>query len=540
MFKYQCLSFALVSMLSALSQSMPNGSRFRYPLDQAPVLTGNYGEIRPNHFHAGIDFVTDPKLNLPIYAVEDGYISRIKISPYGYGKVIYITHPGGIVSVYAHQQRFCWKVNKYVTTKQTEQQKNDIELFPTAAELPVKKGELIGYTGNTGGSTGPHLHFELRDEKSEIPLNPLLIYSLADTVKPKVTHIAVYEYADTMANVAPKIFTAKSKLPKNDSIVVQQSMVSFAFAGSDKENSGTNPNNIYEAQLFFDSTLIYHHQLNYISFDNGRFVNAFSELRDGLKLQRCFAPQCYDIPIYKKLVNRGFVALHDTSWHRLQLSAYDERHNEMTVTKYIRYKPGAAQPAKPAYHACNQPFAYNNEQIKVTIPAGALYNASLLPASGTTVGSRYDYLQKPVSVALRIADLKPGLAGKYVLLVNGNATEAVLENGWLSASCKLLGAYSYAIDTVAPTIKPALSKKKLLNIAKAKSISFKISDGLSGIARYDVYINGAWQIAEYDAKSDQLSCYFTEQSPTGKIEVKVVVEDKAANRKELTVHTTRQ
>lgn len=540
MFRYQCFFFAVISALCAHSQSMPNGSRFRYPLDKEPVLTGNYGEIRPNHFHAGIDFVTDPKLNLPIYAVEDGYISRIKISPYGYGKVIYITHPGGIVSVYAHEQRFCWKVNKYVTSKQTEQQKNEIELFPGATELPVKKGELIGFTGNTGGSTGPHLHFELRDEKSEVPLNPLLVYALADTVKPKVTHIAVYEYADTMAMAAPKVFPAKSKLPKNDSIVVQQSIISFAFAGFDKENSGSNPNNIYEAQLFFDSVLIYHHQLNDISFDNGRFVNAFSEPRDGLKLQRCFAPQCYDIPIYKKLVNRGIVSLSDTSWHQLVLKTYDERHNGSSVTRYVRYKAGAPRAVKLAYHVCNMPFTYSNEQIKVTVPAGALYNASLLPASGSTVGSRIDFLQKPVSVMLRIADFNPGLAGKYVLLVNGNPADAAVDNGWLVAQSKSLGSFSAALDTVAPLIKPVLSKKKLLNIAKAKVINFKITDKLSGISRYDVYINGIWQIAEYDAKADLLSCYFSEQAPTGKIEVKVMVEDKTGNHKELIIHTMRQ
>ncbi|MBS1634408.1 MAG: M23 family metallopeptidase [Bacteroidetes bacterium] len=536
-----------MSKLSTAQQPY-NGSGLIYPLDKTPVVTGNYGELRSNHFHAGIDFVTDPKLHLPIRAVDDGYISRIKISPYGYGKVLYITHKNGLVSVYAHQQRYAWKTDRYVKAEQIRQQKNDIELFPAPGELPVKKGDIIGYTGNTGGSTGPHLHFELRDEKTETPVNPLLIYHVADTVKPKVTHLAFYKFQDTLIVPVPKLVPLSKKAIRSDSLALSGSFWGIGFAGYDKENEGTNPNNIYGARLWFDQLLVYQHELNNIHFDEGRFVNAFCDKQEGLKIQHCFTPQCYRIQIYKQTVNGGLLTLRDTLWHDIKLEVYDEAGNTSSYSYHIRSKslslPDLYSSSDIA--ACNKDIKIQQEDFELFIPAYTLYyslNRKLNAGktkTGYTVGNPDILMNNSATVRMHLIKPVPELISKYAITVNGNFLNTKADNDWLVAECKSLGTFRYVPDTTAPSIKPVLSKKKLLNIGKASAIGFKIADSQSGIGNYHVYINDVWHIAEYDAKNDLLTCNFTDETASGKITIRVVVEDKMLNKKEITLKTTRQ
>ena len=148
---------------SAQTESKYPKNYFRSPLDIPMSLSGNFGEIRPNHFHSGLDLRTNSREGLNIYAVADGYVSRIKVSPYGYGKAIYITHPNGYVSVYGHLSAYSGAIAEYIKKAQYEKESFEVELFPAKDEIKVTKGQVIAFSGNTGGSGGPHLHFEIRD-----------------------------------------------------------------------------------------------------------------------------------------------------------------------------------------------------------------------------------------------------------------------------------------------------------------------------------------------------------------------------------------
>lgn len=536
MINFRILFLLFFTLNGSFFYAQYNGLGFSYPLDREVVITGNYGEIRPNHFHAGLDFSTDPTANLPIKSVGDGYISRIKISSVGYGRVLYITHPNGYVSVYAHQQKYASKIDAYIKQKQIEQKKNEIEVYPNANELLIKKGEVIGYTGNSGSSTGPHLHFEIREEKSEIPVNPLLIYDVKDDVKPELTHIAIYSTADTnnvkrISSVPVKYIGDKLSLPKYTQVLPENTFA-IGFAGFDRANATNNKNNIYEAKLLLDDKIIYHHQLNNISFDNGRYVNVFSEKENGVKFQKCFSPSCYDIAIYKSLVNGGKIVLNDTLSHKVSLQINDEKGNKNVLTFFVKTKNLKGYIANTIKHNvfCNQETSIKKEDIEVLIKSGTLSKNTSVGVyinklGKAVVGHKDEDLLKAFSLSVKIPKAIKGKEDKMVALNEDNCLVGKYENGWFKTESKSFGVFGIGYDTVAPIITLPSSKKKAITIKT--SVTFKITDNLSGIADYNVYVNDVWQIAEYDAKSNTVTCYFTELNPKN---LRLEVVDKIGNK----------
>ena len=271
---------------------------YHWPIDSPRVLTGNYGELRPNHFHSGIDFSTKGLVNLPVYSVDNGYVSRIKISSGGFGKCIYVTHANGKVSVYAHLNTLNPVLSEIVKKEQYAKQNYEIEIFPRSTSAILKKGDLIGLSGNTGNSTGPHLHFELRDEKTEMPLNPIQFFQITDSVLPSIQHIAFYNLADTSSPKYLNSFPIKklkndSLVITKDSIILKNSILGFAFSAFDQFVPKGNPNNVYSANVFFDGRLIYSHSLDGVSFADARFVNEFSETIEKSKTEKITFQKCF-------------------------------------------------------------------------------------------------------------------------------------------------------------------------------------------------------------------------------------------------------
>jgi hypothetical protein len=529
-------------------------AKYAWPIDKVN-LTGNYGEVRPNHFHAGIDFSTEGEENLPIYSVADGHVARIKVSPYGYGKVLYVAHTDGKLSVYAHQNRFNERIASFVKAEQIAKESFELEIFPKEGELPVKKGEILGYSGNTGGSTGPHLHFEIRDDLTEVPINPLFYFDIRDTVKPVLEAIAIYDLSDSIRAGHLKTIGVKAKRDSlylmNDSVVIKNSILGMSFCGDDKEIPKGNPNNIYDVKLFFDSVCVYHHQLNYITFDNARYVNEFSDIINKQKFQKCFVPKNYPFDMYKTLASKGRISLTDTLFHEIRLVLTDESGNSNSLKYWLKtrqYSSYKAIDAKGKFFINSaSTYTYAAKGFELEIPSKALFNDAFLAVKNNldlnntlTLGPEEAEFRLPASLKIRLTK-KLMSDSSRVLLKNGSSyIIPQLKNGVANFSIKNFGVFHLTKDSVRPEIKTRTPVKKLKKIfPKAEHLTFVIKDLHSGIGSYKLYINDKWFLAEYDAKSDLLTCFFDQDTPTGELNVRVEVRDRVGNLSEYKIKLKR-
>ena len=275
------LVIILLSMENAFTQNYPQGY-FIAPLDPPLIITGTFGEIRDNHFHSGLDLSTDEDEGLPVMAAAEGYISRIKISPEGYGKALYITHPNGYVTVYGHLQKFTASVNSYIRKIQNERQVYELDLNPKLNEFMVKQRDVIAYSGNTGGSEGPHVHFEIRDEKSEEPVNPLLFgIPLKDVWKPVIQEVRIFPVRE--AGIVNNTDSALSFMvvDENGSFRLERQIqpqvfgkIGFGVSAFDYQDSIEAELGPYETELFVDGKLTFSTKLDRFNFNETRYANA--------------------------------------------------------------------------------------------------------------------------------------------------------------------------------------------------------------------------------------------------------------------------
>jgi len=312
---------------------------FSPPLDPPLIVVGTFGEIRQDHFHSGIDLSTQEMEGLPVMAAADGYVSRIKIDAEGFGKAIYITHPNGFVTVYGHLQKFTAPINEYVKKSQYEKQTFEIELYPKSKEYKVKKGEVIGYSGNTGSTSGPHLHFEIRDQETEEPINPLLFgLPLADTTKPVLQWVRVFPVRE--AGVVNKSDSAVTyEIMQTDGInylnttdyIQAVGLIGFGFGVTDHQEGSTSELGIYSAELYVDAQLAYVWHMDRFNFNDTRYVNAHidyvSKERDGRIIERCFRLPGNHLNIYPDTTITGYQNFTEDIAHDIKFVAKDFKGN---------------------------------------------------------------------------------------------------------------------------------------------------------------------------------------------------------------------
>jgi len=515
---------------------------YKWPLQGTVKLNGNYGELRPNHFHAGLDFATGQAVGMPVYSAEAGYVSRVKVSAYGYGNAIYVTHPNGRVTLYAHLSKYSSDIADLVIKEQFKAESFEIDIYPEPGKYKIKAGQLLAWSGNSGGSSGPHLHFEVRDALTEAPINPLLYYTMKDDVKPVATHIAFYNLEDTCAPVFLKDFTCsqsnKMKL-KNDSITFMNNILGLAFSGFDSFTQGGSKNAVYGVKLLLDNKLIYHHQMDSIAFSSHRYVNEFSEKVNNVRFQKCFIPTLFPSGMYKDWALKGRIILRDTLYHKIELILFDEAGNENKLLFFVRSKKMNyyKQPTASGdfYIHCSKDLTIRKKDIYLSIPIGSTYYSfpaiidNLLETQNKLVISPSNQnLNSPITIGFSIPKKFQAHADKTVMLNNGSVYIPTVKSDSLFYSVKSLGSYKLAVDSIPPKIIPVNKASAKTKVFSGKTIQFTIVDALSGIGSYRFTVNGKWQLAEFDAKSKKVSCLISDEL-SGTFKAQIGVKDKCGN-----------
>lgn len=561
------LLFSVVCTPVTFAQRTYPNDYFRPPLDIPLYLSGTFGELRSNHFHAGIDIKTQGVEGLKVYAAAGGYVSRVKVGLGGYGNALYITHPNGYVTVYGHLKKFNKAITAYVRKYQYKRKSFTVDLYPEKGMLKVKKGEVIALSGNTGGSMGPHLHFEIRDAANQHPLNPLVFKSLkiSDNKTPVIAELALYPFGDSSCindvndTTYFKVVASGNafSLP-HDSIIKVHGRLSFGLRAYDRMNKTRNKNGIYREQLTIDSMLVFDIRMNELSFYTSRYINSLVDYRYFQKKKRRLIRTELDtnnrLAIYTAIKENGMVTIDDTTLHRARYVVTDAYGNTSRFDFKLKgYHPDSIILKKQLFPKGDSliqvKFSKNNEitieSLKVILPANALYRSQVLnfgqsPGSSKTfskiftIGNRFVPLQKYCTVTMplsqRVAD---SFASKlYVARLNkeGQADYAggQFRDGAMVFKTRSLGKYTVMADTIPPVIKPLnVSKGKKVN--KQKSLKFRITDKPTGIKKYAAFLNDKWILMEYDPKKSLLTYHFDWLLKKGKNHFKLFVFDQCDN-----------
>ena len=538
---------------------------FRSPLDIPLHLSGNFGELRTNHFHAGLDIKTAQEEGKKIYAAADGYVSRIKVSPFGYGYAMYIDHPNGYTTVYGHLKEYSPFIAKYVFREQYKMETFTIDLFPKPEELPVLKGDVIALSGNSGGSGGPHLHFEVRETKTEKLINPLLFgFDIKDKIQPIINAVMIVPMSETSSvggsgnykTLDTKVHSGKCALKSIVPMTVHGD-IGFAIHTMDMADGNSNRCGVYRIELKVDGLVVYAQQMDKLDFGTTRSMNAhtFYEI---FKKNRSQIHRSYRLPnnmldIYDNLVNDGILTFTDDQLHSIEYSVTDIKGNVSTLAFNVKsISTGAIKPAGlkgKALFDFEKDSYFENDRVKVSVTAFTLYEnldfdvVNGRPIQGSVVpaillANPYVPIHGHYELSLKADKIAEDKRNKAIVVRWDPEKDKVLSEGgnyhegWITCETQYFGHFGVMIDSIAPSISS-------IDFATAmkgrKKFSMKIYDSLSGIDQIIPKIDGKWALMEYDAKNNKLSYYFNEEYLShGSHTFSLTIIDAVGNSKEYT------
>lgn len=534
---------------------------FRSPLDIPINLSGTFGELRPNHFHSGLDIRTNNVEGLPVYAAADGYVSRIKVSVFGYGKALYITHPNGYTSVYGHLSKYGSSIEEYIKKMQYKEKNYEVESYLYPSVFPVKKGDIIAYSGNSGGSGGPHLHFEIRDTYSEKIINPMAFGMnkiIRDEKAPEVSSVMAYPLNDstTVNKSNTPIALTLLKQPDGSYLankVYANGKVGFAINSYDLLTNVYNKNGIYKVQTYLNGSPHFGYAFDTFAFDESKHINYFIDFKRYKQLkqrfQKLFTTTSYPLSIVSGNNKTNGIHVKKNNSYNYKIEVSDYHGNKIIVNVPLEYREEAYVPKTSSgkfYIKAKNDYNFEFETSSVYLPPSLFYENCYLNAEEKEgvlyLDSNFEAMQSSMTITFDISKLTEEEQKKaFVAGISGYQLEynsSFRKGNSISAKVKSFGKFKVALDTTPPRIyNPNFIEGG--TISKLSTLSISISDGLSGIDSFNAYLNGEWILMEYDYKTKRLVHNLADgKVKSGTNEFKLIVTDKLNNSSTFTSNFT--
>lgn len=558
------LLYLLPFLWSVIANAQP--VEFVNPLDGELILSGNFGEVRGNHFHSGLDLKTGGTVGKPVYSIADGYISRIAVSPTGFGKAIYINHPQGKTSVYAHLHDFAPAIAAYVKEQQYAQQSFRVNLQLPASLFPVTQGQQIALSGNSGSSGGPHVHFEIRETDGQIPENPLKYgFEVKDTRHPELQHLWLYTHSPQghieglHRENGFKLRGSAGRYTVQDTIRAHGA-ISFGVAAIDRFTRSNNVCGIYGMTVKVNGQVIHQQQLDAFPFSKKRMVNCHVDYDKRVhhrhNVYRSYIAPGNTLNLYPKVVNRGVIWVEKGASYRVELRLTDHAGNASTIdfvvlgqAHSIATIDAPTQVTDIFYPA--QTNSFTNHSVRINMPQGCLYDTlafmyNLEPpcteciSAVHSIGHLWDTpLDKYMTVSIKMDKMHQHSAEKAVIVSYDKHGKPIAEGGttkwnWITTRTRSFGKYAVMIDSMAPQLRPK-NFKNLHATAHLDTLMFHVKDNLAGIDSYTATLNGAWVLLEFDPKNNVLYYVKDNRFLEGQNTLRLRVSDKVNNISELNI-----
>jgi len=525
---------------------------FEKPLDIPLILSGTFGELRSNHFHSGLDIKTQKRTGFNVYSSAKGYVSRIKISNWGYGKALYITHPNGFTTVYAHLKKFSPKIEEYVKQRQYEKESYEIQLFPKANELKVEKKEVVAFSGNSGSSGGPHLHYEIRDSNAR-PINPMYFgIDIPDSKNPEIRAAVAYSFGESShVNQSNNIKELSLKRQPDGTLLAKRieayGTIGFGINAIDRQNAALNNNGLFDLEMKVNGISHYKHTVSTFSFNETRYINTLIDFNRFYKkrqrIQKCFVEDANKLSIYKNLKDKGFLKIKDGVSYKVEITAKDFKGNSTKLIIPVKGKKDSIQYRKKVK---TTPYLFKKEEfntisdstVTVAFPKRSFYkdvyfdfkheeDVVKLHNAGTPLHKNFTLTfdvsrySKEEQDKLFIARLTTKGKPYY--------SRTRRKENKLYTLNRTLGNYALFSDNQKPEIKP-INFKNDQWLTNYNFLKLRIYDKLSGIKSYRAEIDGEWILMEFDAKRGLLTYDFNDKELSGeKHTLKLMVVDNVNN-----------
>ena len=491
------------------------------PLKIPLLMSANFGELRPNHFHSGIDLKTQGRTGLPGYAMDGGYVSRVVVSPWGFGRAVYINHPSGLTTVYGHLKSFVPFIDEVVRRLQYEQEDFAIDCEFAEGEIPVGQGDLIGYSGNAGSSGGPHLHLDIRDTETQDPMDPQewLSRYITDDVAPEPRRVVVYTHDGVMGNTARRVERKASRSGAGTYSIGEPvpawGDVSFGIEAYDRMTGTANKYGVHQVDLYVDDSLFFSTYIYRYSFDETRYINSFTE--EGKIMRTYVAPGNRLRSIYKQVDNHGILHVDEERPYRCRyiLTDYDGNRSVLDFTLTGKLQEPVEPQKSGIYFSYAVDNLYKKDDLGIFVPAGALYEnidftrrklVSRKYCSDTQVIGPDDIsLHRPADLSIRLT--RDELTDKnqyYLVRLKGNRVYPVsgeYADGWYKAKIRNFGSYAVAVDSVSPSIQPVAPERW----SSRGTVVLKVTDSGSGLKSYRGEIDGKFVLFELDGKTARIT-----------------------------------